>query len=961
VSTAGDVNGDGYDDIIVGAPQYNDSESNEGRVLIYLGSPSGVSSSVHRILIGSDQGDEFGTFVSTAGDVNGDGYDDVLASAFYAEIFLGPSNAGAVYCYQGSASGVDATVDWSKFGVHVDEHLGDAISTAGDINGDGFSDILVGASWHTDGETSEGAAYVYNGSSFGLEDAPSATYVSNQAGAHLGGGVKTGGDINADGYADIVIGVPRFSGDQSAEGRVYVYYGSSQGAVSNAMVVIEGNSIGAYFGHSVSTAGDVDGDGQSDLIVGSPYFVADETGAGRAQVFLATADDYSGVDWIVTEGNQSNAGTGSSVGFADVNADGYSDMLAGSWHYDAGQTDEGRVYCWMGGYTGITQPADWSKDGEQAGASLGRVIANASDVNGDGYEDVVVTAPGWDEAFANEGKAWVYHGSATGLELTSSWSARAARAGASFGSSAASGDVNGDGHGDLVVGAPGWTNPQSAEGAALLYLGSPDGLDPNLVAGWEGNQVDANAGTAVAMADVNGDGYSDVLSGAPLQTMGESFEGVVYVFFGRSGPLDASPSQVLEGDQRDANFGASIAPAGDVNLDGYSDVVIGWPGWWNGQVSEGRVTLHLGSPEGLEETPAFSYENNVAWSSLGAWVAFAGDANSDGRSDFVAGAPGYGTHEQGRIYVFQGSAGGASAFPIFDMTGSGSDAGFGERIIGGGDVDGDGYPDLAVGAPTATNGQIGEGQVVLLYGNRHGTADFGPGRARIPHMRLPDDSAPLALLGRSDATDAFRIRALARSAYGRSRVRVEWEVQSHGSPWTGNPDVSAWIDSGSPIPGGQGSRGPFNQVVSGLESDVRYHFRLRFESESPYFPRTPWISLVGNAPTEMDCRTSGTSSSTPELASEISRVRFDRIVPNPVASAATIRFAIPEPDHVRLTVHDVTGRRVATLLDAELTAGVHTIDWNAMSDEDKRLAPGVYFGRLVAGDERTSTQIVITR
>jgi hypothetical protein len=227
-------------------------------------------------------------------------------------------------------------------------------------------------------------------------------------------------------------------------------------------------------------------------------------------------------------------------------------------------------------------------------------------------------------------------------------------------------------------------------------------------------------------------------------------------------------------------------------------------------------------------------------------------------------------------------------------------------------------------------------------------------------MRLPDDSAPLALLGRSDAMDAFRIRALARSASGRSRVRVEWEVQPHGAPWTGIPSVSSWIDSGTPIPD-QGSRGPFNQVVSGLAEDTRYHFRVRFQAESPYFPRTPWVSVPGNAPTEMDCRTAGAPADAPPLASGLSGLRFENVFPNPVTNGATIRFATPETAQVRLTVHDVTGRRIATLRDIELSAGTHAIEWSMQSGQDHPFAPGVYFLLLSAGDERASTPIVIAR
>ncbi|MFB3907337.1 MAG: VCBS repeat-containing protein [Candidatus Eisenbacteria bacterium] len=970
VSTAGDVNGDGYDDVIVASPFYTSNLTEQGRVQIFLGGPDSLASSPHRTIYGSGAGDAFGWRVATAGDVNGDGYDDVLVSAVYYEGLLGPTNEGAVYCYHGSAAGVDDTADWLRSGVQADEYFGSGLAFAGDTNGDGFSDILIGAGAYDNGQVGEGHVVLYLGSATGLAGTPHREWESNQSDTYLGDAVATAGDVNADGFADVILGEPNLDAGQEDEGSVLAYCGSPTGPGSS-IFAIDSDEAFAGLGWAVATAGDVDGDGRSDILVGAPFADAGGSNRGRVQIFAAFADHYGNADFTA-ENNQAGAGMGHAVGMADVNGDGYSDLLGAAWFYDAGETNEGRAYCWLGGYEGISNPADWYRDGNQTNAFYGHVIASAGDVNGDGYDDVAVTAPGYDDVLANEGKVWVHHGSATGLSADPSWSARGQQADSDFGWSAASaGDVNGDGYGDLIIGKPDHDNPQTDEGAALLYLGSAGGLQSAPVIGWEGNQDGANAGFSVACAgDVNGDGYSDVISGAPLYDTAQGNEGVVFVFFGSPGDLDPSPSQTIRRGFPGMKFGISIDSASDVNGDGYSDIVVGASGYTNGQDQEGAVYVYHGGPAGVDGLHDFAFEPNIAGAYLGEKVAGIGDINADGYSDIAAAAPHYGPNFEGRIYVFAGSPSGIVSTPFAIL--NGGDGRFGAAIAGYGDIDSDGFPDLVAGAPDATNGSEGEGLLALLYGNRTGASDFGPGAARRLHMRQPDDGSRLALLGRSEEAGEMRIRMLGRSAFGRGRVRASYQFSPLGETWSGPTLTTNWVDSGEPIPG-QGSRVGINEIVSGLAGDTPYHWRVRFESESPYFSPTPWLSLAGNGPVDADFRTAG--APTGVEATDVTAgagaldLRFERVFPNPLRDDTRLRFYIPSPGAVRLTVHDVSGRRVATLLDGHVEAGTHEIAWAggagtaglSGSGGGRRLSPGVYFARLQAGDRVVHARLILAR
>ncbi len=203
-------------------------------------------------------------------------------------------------------------------------------------------------------------------------------------------------------------------------------------------------------------------------------------------------------------------------------------------------------------------------------------MATAGDVNGDGFSDVIVGADAYDNGQTDEGRAFVYHGSAAGLRDRRPGPRRATRPTPIRPSVATAGDVNGDGFSDVIVGALGYDNGQADEGRAFVYHGSAAGLATSPAWTAEGNQTSAQFGCSVATAgDVNGDGFSDVIVGAyDTTTAGRRRAGVRLPRLGRRGSAPP-PAWTGRGNQADARFGFSVATAGDVNGDGFSDVIVG--------------------------------------------------------------------------------------------------------------------------------------------------------------------------------------------------------------------------------------------------------------------------------------------------------------------------------------------------------------------------------------------------
>jgi hypothetical protein len=391
---------------------------------------------------------------------------------------------------------------------------------------------------------------------------------TNQAGAHFAL-VSGANDVNGDGYDDAVIGARFWDGQVADEGRAYLYLGGFPTGLSpvEATSFDPTDQTDSYFGDGVTGVGDVNGDGFADVLVPAFNWDGEAVNEGRAFLYLGNATGLTQpASWTLDPTDQAGAIFGiSAAGAGDVNGDGFADVIIGASSWDGQQPDEGRAYLYLGSAAGLATTHAWSADPtDQNAARFGQSVASAGDVNGDGFGDVVVGAFFWDGNFSDEGRAFLYLGSATGLGTTHAWSAEPSdQTGARFGLAVAGlGDVNGDSLSDVAVGAPDWTSTVS-EGRVYVFRGhATTGLEANATELFD--PVDANLGqfgSSLAGADVNGDGYADLQVSAFGWQGAQPWEGRAYSFLGSAAGLSSTSSWTVDpGDQRDQQFSRSLAP-----------------------------------------------------------------------------------------------------------------------------------------------------------------------------------------------------------------------------------------------------------------------------------------------------------------------------------------------------------------------------------------------------------------
>ena len=422
---------------------------------------------------GAEQGAEFGYAVAGSGDVNGDGFADVLIGAPHATLVN--YRAGAAYLYYGGRGGLALTPAWVTGGRQSGESYGGSVTGAGDINKDGYADLAVGAYRYKNDDSTpdEGAVFVYYGSPNGPLTGAGWLQESNQKNAQYGYSVSGAGDVNGDGYDDLLVGARWFDTDAANTGAAYLYYGGPDGLDTEPAWEFSGGQAGASLGSSLAGGFDANGDGFTDILIGAPYFDQGQEDEGAVYLFYGSPDGpEDAADWIAY-GNLINAWLGSAVtGLGDVNGDGYDDIALGAPNAPNPAGGEGLVLMFLGSASGPGLYANWTGGLPQAATGYGRSVAAAGDINRDGLNDLVVGANLYTNDQVAEGALFVYAGNASGLESTPIWMAEGNKAETQFGfATGTAGDINLDGCDDLIGGAPEYRIGTDPVGRAFVFMG----------------------------------------------------------------------------------------------------------------------------------------------------------------------------------------------------------------------------------------------------------------------------------------------------------------------------------------------------------------------------------------------------------------------------------------------------------------------------------------------------------
>jgi hypothetical protein len=408
-SGVGDVNNEGFDDVLIGAYPEDGGAGNAGRAYVFSGDGGGLLYQFE-----SPNAEAYGWFgcsVTGVGDVDADGYDDFAVGAS-SEAGSG-TDAGRVYVFGGSAGQLLLTLEspnWENYG-----EFGWSVAGNLDINNDGRPDIVVGAHWENGGAQDAGRAYVFDahdGTVLLTLESP----IAGQYG-HFGYSVSGAGDVDGDGHDDVIVGAyGEAVGGTGLAGRAYVFSGSGGGLLYSLEPMMP-QADASLFGRSVSGAGDVDGDGHADVIVGSPgENVGGLSDVGRAYVFSGSS---GGLLHLLDSPNPESDGIfGRSVcGADDIDGDGHDDVVVAARGESGGAPHSGRAYLFSGQGGNLLYTLE-SPNPSLTGR-FGSSVACAGDVNGDGCPDVLVGAMTENGGAQLAGRAYVFNGVEVPVELAS--------------------------------------------------------------------------------------------------------------------------------------------------------------------------------------------------------------------------------------------------------------------------------------------------------------------------------------------------------------------------------------------------------------------------------------------------------------------------------------------------------------------------------------------------------------
>ena len=716
---------------------------------------------------GVDYSDRLGARTEEAGDVNGDGYEDVLVNALGDATISGYE--GITFLYYGSATGPSTTPDWYFEGDQNNAYLGESIS-GGDLNGDGYSDILIGSSRYNTFAIDDGIVYAFFGGPDGPSELPDWYATSGIANSNFGFNCNATGDLNNDGYNDVVIG-------QDVQKKVLVYYGSAAGpSWTPSATIVSPNADITTFGYFFTVA-NTNGDDYDDVVVCG----RDNIGFSDKPVLYVFYGSSTGVslvpDWsyfniagisiVDNAGDVNNDGyedlicyqlqpilftggpTGLSLepvwsyatssptishsigGAGDVNNDGYDDVLVYCYYFTDFLEDTYSTVLLFAGYEGGLSdfPIWWDHNINDTYGNYQENIASVSgagDLNGDGYDDFITGFPEFlNETSSDVGAVNLYFGGTNPYDPLYDEDLRlhGLKEFEYYGSDVASlGDINDDGFDDLAIGCSGYDGAILEAGKVDIHLGSAVGLSPTPSVTYEATATTLRSGMRVCgPGDITGDGYEDMLvscahyTGVPATNVGK-----ILLFKGSASGIDNIPDGSYIGTYSNGQFGYYIAGLGDVNGDGINDFATGEPGYDNGQTDEGRIFVFYGASPAPSATPSWTFENDIAFAKL-AKVAGKGDINNDGYNDMICSAPAFvGGMEGGRAYVFYGSATGLATTPGWVKSDMASADYYGQSISIAGNLNGDQFDDVVVSTSEFDDVLNEVGRVDIFYGKASG-------------------------------------------------------------------------------------------------------------------------------------------------------------------------------------------------------------------------------------------------
>lgn len=591
VAGAGDVNGDGYDDFVVGAPKRESNVGpNAGHITLFSGYNGEILFEATTL-----PNSKLGYAVASLGDVNGDGFPDIAASA---------PDRGKVFIYDAHHGQVIRTLSGSSVG-----KFGTSIANAGDVNGDGVDDLVVGAPFKSL-EWMSGKAYIYDGATGALLRTLNGEAPGDGAGTSVAGA----GDVNGDGFADVAVGAPWAPAEGTHVGRVLIHSGLT-GQVIRAYSAQSGY---ASFGSAVAAMGDLDNDGLDDVLVGAPMAT---TNKGSVLIYPGGATEL-GLD---DAQNASNASP-DVVAAGDLNGDGVADVVSISTSADkiTVQISNG-----LGGFTNVKTYAagdgptsvaigDYDHDGHgdlavvssktksvllfhgsasgnmsykgklATGAKPGSIVT--ADFNHDGYPDLAVTNQSNDNI-----TVWL-NGGWFGCDIQNRFKSSKIYAVKDNPVFIAAGNLNGDPFPDLVV-----VDRNSSQLSVLIN---------NMNGKFAAQQViDVNGSPIkLVLADFNADGTDDI---ATLNTAGQ-----VTILLNNGNASFQVASQFI----------VAQSPKGLVAIDMDYD---GFPDLATANAADNSISIFLNN-----QSAQFSNSFNVATGTDPQWMA-AGDMDGDGDKDLV--------------------------------------------------------------------------------------------------------------------------------------------------------------------------------------------------------------------------------------------------------------------------------------------------------------------------------------